>query len=59
MIGLLVALVGVVVASTGIVLTFGLWTLMPVGAVLLLVGLFVDLDSLKEPPHGKRDQSAP
>lgn len=59
MIGLLVAFLGVCVAATGLVLTFGVWTLTPVGAVLLLVGLLVDLDSLKESPHGKRRKSAP
>lgn len=59
MIGLLVAFLGFVLVAVGLVVTLGLWTLMPVGAVLVLVGLLADLDSLKEPPHAERRKPAP
>lgn len=58
MIGLLVMAVGFVLAVCGVVLTFGVWTLMPAGGVLLVAGLLVDFDRVKEPRRAKRDQSA-
>lgn len=59
MTGLFVALLGYVAAVVGLVLLVGVWPLIPCGVVLMAVGLFVDLDRVKEPQRAKRSQSAP
>ena len=58
MIGLAVAALGVVFLAVGLALVVGAWVLIPCGVVLVAVGLFVDLDRVKEPQRGKRHQSA-
>lgn len=59
MIGLLVILAGFVLVVVGLVLVLGVWVLVPAGVVVMLVGMFADLDRLKEPQRAKRSQSAP
>ena len=54
MIGLVVAAVGYVALAVGLILTFGLWLLMPVGGVLVVAGLAVPFDRVKEPQRAKR-----
>ena len=58
MIGLAVIAVGVALVVVGCVLTFGLWTLIPAGAVLVIAGLAVPFDRVKEPQRAQRHQSA-
>lgn len=52
MIGLLVAAVGVVLVLVGLVAAVGVWSLVPAGGVLVLVGVFVDFDRVKESERG-------
>lgn len=59
MIGLGVVTAGFVLVCVGLVVVLGPWVLAPAGGVLILVGLFADLDRLKEPQRAKRHQSAP
>lgn len=59
MLGLFAIAAGFILCALGLVLVVGWWTLIPAGVVLMAVGVFVDLDRLKEPQRGKRSQSAP
>lgn len=56
MMSLTIMLTGVLVVAVGVVITFGSWTLMPVGAVVAVGGLLVDFDAAREPKRGKRTQ---
>jgi hypothetical protein len=59
MLGPLTILAGFALCVVGLVLVVGWWTLIPAGVVLMAVGVFVDLDRVKEPQRGKRSQPAP
>ena len=54
MIGYGVVAVGWVVLVVGLCLVLGLWPMIPAGAVMVAVGLLVDLEPGKGPTRGKR-----
>jgi hypothetical protein len=59
MIGLGVAAAGWVLLVAAVCVVVGVWTLIPAAVVMIVVGLFVDLDRLKESTRAKRHSSAP
>ncbi len=59
MFGYLVTFVGVACVVAALTWLYGPFALGAGGLVLLMVGLLVDLDPVKEPQRGKRSQSAP
>jgi hypothetical protein len=59
MIGLGVAAAGWVLLVAAVCVVVGVWTLIPAAVVMIVVGLFVDLDRLKESTRAKRHPSAP
>jgi membrane-bound ClpP family serine protease len=59
MIGLFVILAGWVCLVVAAVVLWGVAALLVAGVVMLAVGVFVDLDRVKEPQRAKRDQSSP
>lgn len=59
MIGLFVILVGWLCIVVAAVILWGVPALLVSGAVMLSVGVFVDLDRVKEPQRVKRSQSYP
>lgn len=59
MLGLFAIAAGFILCVLGLIVVVGWWTLIPAGVVLMAVGVFVDLDRVKEPQRGKRSQSAP
>lgn len=54
-----VCLAGVLLVVAGAAWLVGPFALVAGGVVLLIVGLVVDFDPVKEPQRGKRSQSAP
>jgi hypothetical protein len=59
MIGPFVIAVGWVCVVVAGVLLFGVPALLVAGLVMCAVGVFVDLDRVKEPQRAKRHQSSP
>ena len=57
MIGLFVILAGWLAVVVGAVLLWGVVPLVAAGVVMIAVGLFADLDRVKEPQRAKRSQS--
>lgn len=58
MIGAAVVAAGWVVLLVALVVLLGVWPLVPAGVVMMVVGLTVDLDRVKEPTRAKRHPSA-
>lgn len=59
MIGFATIATGYALLVVGIVVTLGLWTLIPAGSLLVIVGVFVDLDRIKESPRAQRSRPTP
>lgn len=56
--GLLTVFAGLLMAVAGVVWLVGPWGLIAGGVVVVIAGLLVDFDRVKEPQRGKRSQSA-
>lgn len=54
MIGQVVVAAGWVLLVVAVCVVVGVWTLIPAAVVMMVVGLFVDLDPVKESARGKR-----
>ena len=59
MIGQTVVAAGWVLLVAAVCVVVGVWTLIPAAVVMIVVGLFVDLDPVKESTRAKRHPSAP
>lgn len=57
MIGFGVVVAGWVTLLAALVVLLGVWPLVPAGVVMIVVGLSVDLDRVKEPTRAKRHPS--
>lgn len=59
MTGLFVIFAGLLLVVAGAAWLVGPWVLVGAGVVVVLVGLFVDFDRVKEPQRAKRRSTAP